>query len=147
VFCIGHDFQSCRKGWKENRALLMTAKLMSGSVCFEPISKSALYQGTTSVVPKRASRTRALAPAALFSLSVRLRAAFGRSTCEEDITFTAFNRWEAAFAPYSTFFRSLTPRGDSLPAGGIVGNQKRNALLLKGYLPTTPAFLWASDHV
>jgi hypothetical protein len=28
----------------------------------------------------RASRTRALAPAALFSLSVRLRAAFGRST-------------------------------------------------------------------
>jgi hypothetical protein len=53
---------------------------MSGSVCFEPISKSALYQGTTSVVPKRASRTRALAPAALFSLSVRLPAAFGRST-------------------------------------------------------------------
>ena len=43
----------------------MTAKLMSRSVCFE-ISKSALYQGTTSVVPKRASRTRALAPAALF---------------------------------------------------------------------------------
>lgn len=37
-----------RRGW-----LLMTAKLMSGSVCFEPISKSALYQGTTSVVPKR----------------------------------------------------------------------------------------------
>jgi hypothetical protein len=35
--------------------------------------ESALYQGTTSVVPKRASRTRALAPAALFSLSVRLR--------------------------------------------------------------------------
>jgi hypothetical protein len=26
----------------------MTAKLMFGSVCFEPISKSALYQGTTS---------------------------------------------------------------------------------------------------
>src|SRR5258708_5116039 len=25
--------------------LLMTAKIMSGSVCFEPISKSALYQG------------------------------------------------------------------------------------------------------
>src|SRR5580704_2251285 len=48
------------------RALLMTAKLMSRSVCFEPISKSALYQGTTSVVPKWASRTRALAPAALF---------------------------------------------------------------------------------
>src|ERR1700674_510495 len=46
--------------------LLMTAKLLSRSVCFEPISKSALYQGTTSVVPKRASRTRALAPAALF---------------------------------------------------------------------------------
>ena len=44
----------------------MTAKLMSGLVCFEPISKSALYQGTTSVVPKRASRTRALAPEALF---------------------------------------------------------------------------------
>ncbi len=44
----------------------MTAKLMSGSVCFEPISKSALYQGTTSVVPKRARRTRALAPEALF---------------------------------------------------------------------------------
>jgi hypothetical protein len=39
---------------------------MSGSVCFEPISKSALYQGTTSVVPKRGCRTRALAPAALF---------------------------------------------------------------------------------
>src|ERR1700688_4084469 len=48
------------------RGLLMTAKLRSRSVCFEPISKSALYQGTTSVVPKRASRTRALAPAALF---------------------------------------------------------------------------------
>jgi hypothetical protein len=47
--------------------LLMTAKLMSRSVCFEPISKSALYQGTTSVVPKRASRTRGfIAPAALF---------------------------------------------------------------------------------
>src|SRR5580704_6619747 len=43
---------------------LLTAKLMSGTVCFEPISKSALYQGTTSVVPKRGvSRTRALAPA------------------------------------------------------------------------------------
>jgi hypothetical protein len=35
------------------QGLWMTAKLMSGSVCFEPISKSALYQGTTSVVPKR----------------------------------------------------------------------------------------------
>ena len=43
----------------------MTAKLMSGSVCFEPIPKSALYQGTTSVVPKRASRTRASAPESL----------------------------------------------------------------------------------
>jgi hypothetical protein len=47
--------------------LLMTAKLMSSSVCCEPISKIALlYQGTTSVVSLRASRTRALAPAPLF---------------------------------------------------------------------------------
>jgi hypothetical protein len=38
----------------------MTAKLMSRSICFEPISKSALYQGTTSVVPLRAIRTKAL---------------------------------------------------------------------------------------
>ena len=53
------------KAQRASGLLLMTAKLMSGSVCFEPISKSALYQGTTSVVPKRASRTRALAPAAL----------------------------------------------------------------------------------
>jgi hypothetical protein len=45
--------QPCHKEHKHLRALLMTAKLMSRSVCFEPISKSALYQGTTSVVPKR----------------------------------------------------------------------------------------------
>src|SRR5271168_3376989 len=51
----------------------MPAKLTSESVCLEPISKSALYQGTTSVVPKRANRTRALAPAELFSYRFRLR--------------------------------------------------------------------------
>jgi hypothetical protein len=38
----------------------MTAKLMSRSICFEPISKSALYQGTTLVGPLRAIRTKAL---------------------------------------------------------------------------------------
>ena len=66
------------------RALWMTAKRMSWSACFEQISKSALYQGTTSVVPKRGSRTRAFSPCGAISLSVRLRAAFGSSTCEED---------------------------------------------------------------
>ena len=30
-------------------------------------------------------------PCGVISLSVRLRAAFGSSTCEEDITFAAFN--------------------------------------------------------
>jgi hypothetical protein len=51
----------------------MTEKLMSRSICFEPISKSALYQGTTSVVPKRASGTRAFSPCGAISLSVPLR--------------------------------------------------------------------------
>jgi hypothetical protein len=102
------------------QGLLITAKLMSGSVCFEPISKSALYQGTTSVVPKKASRTRALSPCGAISLSVRLRPAFGSSTCEEDITFAAFNkahcscflyvRAEARTLRTRDFFRSLCSR-------------------------------------
>jgi len=69
----------------------MTAKLMSGSVCFEPIWKSALYQGTTSVVPKRGQKDEGFSPCGAISLSVRLRQPFGSSTCEEDITFAAFN--------------------------------------------------------
>ena len=85
-------------------SLLMTAKLMSRSVCFEPISESALYQGTTSVVPKRASRTRAL------------QAAEKRKFLEGDglqavhncfLMNTALAAEGAAFAPYSTFFRNL----------------------------------------
>jgi hypothetical protein len=71
--------------------LLMTAKLMSRSVCFEPISKSALYQGTTSVVLKRASRTRGFKPLRRHFPLNSVSAAFGSSTCEEDITFAAFN--------------------------------------------------------
>ncbi len=74
------------------QGLLMTAKLMSRSVCFEPISESALYQGTTSVVPKRASRTRAFKPLRRYFPLSSASAAFGSSTCEEDITFAAFNK-------------------------------------------------------
>jgi hypothetical protein len=48
--------------------LLNAAKIMSSSQVELPNAarRSALYQGMTSVVPKRARRTRALAPAVLF---------------------------------------------------------------------------------
>ena len=46
--------------------LLIPAKLESVSVRFHLISKSALYQCTTSVVPQKSQMPRALAPAALF---------------------------------------------------------------------------------
>jgi hypothetical protein len=92
----------------------MTAKLMSRSVCFEPISKSALYQGTTSVVPKRASRTRALAPAALFPSQL----GFGsvrQLNREEDITFAAFIK------PDSLQRGSVRAEARTLPARTYVG--------------------------
>jgi hypothetical protein len=97
VFFCGSLTQELSTLWHCQRAaakkLLMIAKLMSRSVCFEPISKSALYQGTTSVGPKRASRTRGFSPCGAISLS-SASAAFRSSTCEEDITFAAFNNWD-----------------------------------------------------
>jgi hypothetical protein len=44
----------------------MTAKLTSRSVCFEPISKSCFVSGHDFSRAEKSSRTRALAPAALF---------------------------------------------------------------------------------
>jgi hypothetical protein len=44
-FIEGDGLQAVHDCFAVNAALWMTAKLMSGSVCFEPISKSALYQG------------------------------------------------------------------------------------------------------
>jgi hypothetical protein len=87
-------------GDRPPQRLLMTAKLMSGSACFEPISKSALYQGTTLVVPKRANRTRAFSPCGAISLSVRLWAAFGSSTCEGDIAFAGINKAALLYQPH-----------------------------------------------
>src|SRR5579859_4192004 len=49
------------------------------SLSFQRNFKSALYQGTTSVVPQKSQMTRALAPAALFLLSIGLRGPFGSS--------------------------------------------------------------------
>jgi hypothetical protein len=107
-FLEGDGLQAVHNCFVMNAALWMTAKLMSGSVFFEPISKSALYQGTTSVVPKKASRTRALAPAALlpsqFGFGQRSAAQPARRTLSLQHEIAAEG---AAFAPYLTFFRNL----------------------------------------
>ena len=66
--CSRRGLKAVHNCFAVNAALLMTAKRMSGSVCFEPISKSALYhiRARLQSCRKGASRTRALAPAALF---------------------------------------------------------------------------------
>jgi len=54
-----------------------------------------LYQGTTLVGPFRASKDEGFSPCCAISLSVRLRAAFDSSTCEENIAFAAFAKYDA----------------------------------------------------
>jgi hypothetical protein len=97
----GTTKQAAEKRWfaeeSSPQRLLMTAKLMSGSACFEPISKSALYRDTTSVVPKTAGRTRALAPAALFPSQFGFGQRLAAPACDEDIIFATFNK--AGFIP------------------------------------------------
>ncbi len=70
------------------------------------------HQGPTLVGPIRASRTKGFSPCGAISLSVRFRAAFGSSTCEEDITFAAFNK--ARTYPRATF--SAACKAAPLPA-------------------------------
>jgi hypothetical protein len=65
-FLEGDGLQAVHNCFEVNAALFDDCKTNVQVSPFRAISKSALYQGTTSVVPKRASRTRALAPAALF---------------------------------------------------------------------------------
>jgi hypothetical protein len=50
----------------------MPAELVSESVSFEQISTSALYQGTTSVVPHKAANDEGFSPCGAISLPVRL---------------------------------------------------------------------------
>jgi hypothetical protein len=66
------------------------------------ISKRALYQGTTSVVPQKSQTTRALAPAALFPSQIGLRGPFASSTGQAYITFAGTNK-ACTYQPVPTF--------------------------------------------
>ena len=72
----------------------------------------------------RAIRTRALAPAALFPAQLA-SAAFGSSTCEEDITFAAFNKSPSfCFLCVRAETRTLQGRKPSLRAFAAGGGAR-----------------------
>ena len=77
--------------------------------------KSALYQGTTSVVPQKSQITRALAPAALFSVSIRARSAVqlaqGTLLLREPIA--AEVRFQLVHVKSSHSAAETVPRGES----------------------------------
>jgi hypothetical protein len=70
----------------------MTAKLRSGSVRFEQNFGKCFVSGHDFSRAIKGWLDEGFSPCGVISLSVRLRAAFGSSTCEEDITFAAFSK-------------------------------------------------------
>ncbi len=66
------------------------AAMVGSDEGFSPWPTSSLFEGHRLQPVHKRNKT--MGPCGAISLSLRLRAAFGRSTCEEDITFVAFNK-------------------------------------------------------